>query len=401
MQAIAEVIKLDRGLPLILIEGSDAPVRAEFCARMSKKKQALTIGDKIEVAIEEGLDNAVINKNLKPKTKLVRNDPVNRSQEQILAANFDRIAICVVAAELNFNHLCRVTAVAKNAGVPVDLILTKCDLATPNLFEISEIKAAYANIYFASIDGLSATLSRLAPIGDGDEFSALSNGDGGKFSAVLIGDDDALTNGDEGKFSAVSNGDGGEFAALQNGDGDEFSSVLNGDDDALSNGDGGKLSSVLNGDGDKFSTEAVALEEMFAGSRTTILIGKSGAGKSSLINAMAGEEVCKPGEVREFDDKGRHTTVSREIVVVNAGKPSEKRVVDMPGVRSIGMIHCEKGIRETFQKIEEASQNCKFRDCTHNQEPGCAVKATVSERSLKSYHELVNENDQNSNPQFR
>ncbi|MDO4841245.1 MAG: ribosome small subunit-dependent GTPase A [Phoenicibacter congonensis] len=359
MQAFAEVIKLDRGLPLILIEGSDAPVRAEFCARMSKKKQALTIGDRIEVALEEGLDNAVINKILKPKTKLVRNDPVNRSKEQILAANFDRIAICVVAAELNFNHLCRVTAVAKNAGVPVDLILTKCDLGSPNLSEISEIKNAFEHIYLAKIDGLSATLSRL-PNGDGGEFSCGKN-------AAEIGDGDNFSRGK----NAASIGDGGEFAPAEIGD------------------------------GGKFSTEPVALEELFAGSRTTILIGKSGAGKSSLINAMAGEEVCKPGEVREFDDKGRHTTVSREIVVVNAGKPSEKRVVDMPGVRSIGMIHCEKGIRETFQEIEEASHNCKFRDCTHNQEPGCAVKATVSERSLKSYHELVNENDQNSNPQFR
>lgn len=371
MQAFAEVIKLDRGLPLILIEGSDDPVRAEFCARMSKKKQALTIGDRIEVAIEEGLDNAVINKILKPKTKLVRNDPVNRSKEQILAANFDRIAICVVAAELNFNHLCRVTAVAKNAGVPVDLILTKCDLGSPNLFEISEIKDAFENIYLAKIDGLSAFLSRMLN-GDGGEFASLQNGDGDEFTC----DKNSMLNGDGDRFSAQS-----RFCSR---------SFIQEDSETLANGDGGE-----------FFCERIELEELFAGSRTTILIGKSGAGKSSLINAMAGEEVCKPGEVREFDDKGRHTTVSREIVVVNAGKPSEKRVVDMPGVRSIGMIHCEKGIRETFHEIEEASQNCKFRDCTHNQEPGCAVKATVSERSLKSYQELVNENDQNSNPQFR
>ena len=146
MEKVAEVIKLDRGLPLVELQSRDEgfndlkgkfqnrktcvskKLRAEFCAKMSKKKQALTIGDLVEVTLTNNQESAIINRILPRKTELYRNDPVNRNKKQALAANFDRIAICSVASELNFSHIARMLVISKNANVPTDLIITKCDL---------------------------------------------------------------------------------------------------------------------------------------------------------------------------------------------------------------------------------------------------------------------------------
>lgn len=116
---------------------------------------------------------------------------------------------------------------------------------------------------------------------------------------------------------------------------------------------------------------------------TSELIGRSGAGKSTLVNLLLGEEARATSEVRARDGKGRHKTVSREVMqlpVVDG--EGGGRIVDMPGVRGLGLWDAEEGIGAAFSDIEELAQGCRFRDCRHGGEPGCAVLAAVEEGAL-------------------
>ena len=125
---------------------------------------------------------------------------------------------------------------------------------------------------------------------------------------------------------------------------------------------------------------------------TAVFIGKSGVGKSSLVNLLVGDEVQETAEVREGDGKGRHTTVSREMIRV----PNGGYVVDMPGVRGLGLWDADAGIEAAFADVEELAESCRFRDCRHVDEPGCAVRAAVesgelSEARFASYQALRQE----------
>ena len=106
----------------------------------------------------------------------------------------------------------------------------------------------------------------------------------------------------------------------------------------------------------------------------------------------SGTEVLEVGAVREGDGKGRHTTVSREIVAV----PGAGRIVDMPGVRGLGLWDADTGIEAAFPDIEALAERCRFRDCTHHAEPGCAVRAAVESGTVpaaryESYQALKQE----------
>lgn len=126
--------------------------------------------------------------------------------------------------------------------------------------------------------------------------------------------------------------------------------------------------------------------------RTAVLVGPSGAGKSTLINTLLGEQRQATRAVRVSDGRGRHTTVARELVQM----PDGGVLIDTPGLRALGLTGSEDGISSAFPDIEEASRSCRFRDCTHGDEPGCAVRTAVesgdlSSERLASYHKLVRE----------
>jgi ribosome biogenesis GTPase len=110
------------------------------------------------------------------------------------------------------------------------------------------------------------------------------------------------------------------------------------------------------------------------GGRTLALVGESGAGKSTLVNALVGGEVASVSAVRATDHRGRHTTTSRELHPL----PGVGVLVDTPGLREVGLWTDESAVDSVFPEIEEHALACRYRDCTHESEPGCAVQAAVA-----------------------
>jgi ribosome biogenesis GTPase len=132
--------------------------------------------------------------------------------------------------------------------------------------------------------------------------------------------------------------------------------------------------------------------ERFTGTRAIALLGLSGIGKSTLVNELSEGTVQRTAEVRAVDRRGRHCTVTRDLVPL----PNGGVVVDTPGIREIGLWQAYTGLDLTFPELAQATRNCRFADCAHQKEPGCAVKAglsagTIAERRLSHWNELQGE----------
>ncbi|WP_406391131.1 ribosome small subunit-dependent GTPase A [Streptomyces sp. NBC_00887] len=126
---------------------------------------------------------------------------------------------------------------------------------------------------------------------------------------------------------------------------------------------------------------------------TSVLLGVSGAGKSTLANTLLGEDVMDVRAARDVDGKGRHTTTTRNLLVLPGGGV----LIDTPGLRGVGLWDAEAGVGQVFSEIEDLAQQCRFHDCGHEAEPGCAVlgaieDGTLPERRLDSYRKLLREN---------
>ncbi|WP_214107108.1 ribosome small subunit-dependent GTPase A [Acrocarpospora catenulata] len=129
-----------------------------------------------------------------------------------------------------------------------------------------------------------------------------------------------------------------------------------------------------------------------AGRKTAVVLGPSGAGKSTLVNALAGDGVMETQQVRAGDGRGRHTTVHRELIPL----PGGGLIIDTPGIRRVGLYDMSDGVDLVFADIEELAKECRFADCSHTTEPGCAVVAAVDrgelpERRLESWFKLQRE----------
>lgn len=284
-RARGEVVKLDRGFPLVRL-GDGRLVRCEHAVALVKgAAERAVIGDVVEVALPDGHDKGIIERIEPRRRELVRKDPTDRALPQVLAANFERVMVVQPIGEVNMRRLERELVLAAETGAAIDVVLTKADQAE-GAQQISEVRAAVQ-----------------ALVGDGCR-------------TIVVSSDSPA------------------------------------------------------------SVEPV--RDLLEPGTTTILLGRSGVGKSTLVNALVGHQLQETGSVRATDGKGRHTTVSREVITL----PNGARIVDMPGVRGLGLWEADAGIGAAFPDIEELAQQCRFRDCTHGVEPGCAVRAAVESGAL-------------------
>ncbi len=126
--------------------------------------------------------------------------------------------------------------------------------------------------------------------------------------------------------------------------------------------------------------------------KTIVLLGSSGVGKSSFVNALAGEELMAVNTIRENDSKGRHTTTHRQLIRLSSGV----LFIDTPGMRELGMLDSGDGLSEAFSDVEQYFGQCRFSNCSHGSEPGCAVQAALASGELsparwESYQKLQRE----------
>ena len=279
--SVGEVVKLDRGFPLVRLDTTGELVRCKHATALVKGEHVrAVIGDKVRIDFPESHDKPIISA-IEPRVReLVRKDPTERTLPQVLAANFDRVIVAQPISEINLRRLERELVLAHETGAAVSVVLTKADLAKCD----EELSSVHARVR--------------ALVGKAVEILVVSESDPASIEEVR--------------------------ALIPQGS-------------------------------------------------VAVLMGKSGVGKSSLVNLLVGESLQQTGAVRAHDGKGRHTTVSREMIDI----PGGGRVVDMPGVRGLGLWDADAGIGVAFADIENAAQNCRFRDCKHENEPGCAVRAAV------------------------
>ena len=143
------------------------------------------------------------------------------------------------------------------------------------------------------------------------------------------------------------------------------------------------------------------IKKYFNKGNTIVFLGSSGVGKSTLVNTLYGKEVMKTSEIREEDSRGRHTTTSRNLIML----PNGAMIIDTPGMRELGMWDADVGISKTFQDVEKYIGLCKFSDCTHSNEPGCRILQAIkdgelSEERYDQYLKLKKESEYNTDTQL-
>ena len=274
---VGEVVKLDRGFPLVRFPDGEA-LRCEHATALVKgEKVRAVIGDRVEVSAPDDHDMGIIEAILPRSRAFVRKDPTERAVAQVLAANFDRVIVAQPLAEVNRRRLERELVLAYETGAAVTVVLTKADLAQDD----AQVRAVRDQV------------------------------------RALVGPD---------------------------------------------------VQTIVVTSADPSSAEAV--RELVPAGSMAVLIGR--------VNLLLGEDVQETAAVREGDGKGRHTTVSREVIEL----PGGGRIVDMPGVRGLGLWDAESGIGAAFADVEALAEGCRFRDCRHGDEPGCAVRAAVESGEL-------------------
>lgn len=292
----ARLVAPGRGLHRVLT--ADGEVLARPAGRLRAEEVRPAVGDWV-VLERFGERDGVLRQVLPRRTKLARKVPGARSEEQVLAANVDRVFL-VMGLDQDFapRRLERLAIVAREGGVEPVTVLTKADLADDDELaaRVEEARAAAPGV----------------PV-----------------FAVSVPDERGLE----------------------------------------------------------------PLAAFLVPAETIALIGSSGVGKSTLLNRLVGRQVMATGAVSAHDSRGRHTTVHRELVVLDNGS----LLIDNPGLREVQLwSESGEGLEETFEDVEALAAACRFRDCGHRQEPGCAVReaieaGTLDPARLAAHRELARE----------
>lgn len=299
--AAARVTRVDRGLPLVATATEAGIVRAEPATHLVKSREnpenRAVVGDWVGLAWPEGHDMPVVEAILPRRSAVVRRDPGEHTDEQVVIANLDVIFVVqsLSGRGINVRRLERELVVAWDSGARPVVILTKADIAEDIDYQrnLAETVAPDTEVIVESaITGMGLEdVRRLLPVGV-----------------------------------------------------------------------------------------------------TGAFLGASGVGKSTLVNRLLGSEVQETREVRKGDSKGRHTTVAREMLLL----PGGGIIIDTPGMRGLALWDAEEGIASAFPDIDELAADCRFADCAHGTEPGCAVTRAVEDgrlpaRRLESYRLLASE----------
>ncbi|HEX2163363.1 MAG TPA: ribosome small subunit-dependent GTPase A [Thermoanaerobaculia bacterium] len=292
------IVAPGRGIHRVAVEGGELLARPAGRLRAEGVRPA--VGD--WVAVERlGARDGLIRRVLPRRTKLARKVPGARTEEQVLAADVDRVFLVMgLDGDFSPRRIERLAVVAREGGAEPVVVLTKADLVGDEELaaRIDEVRAAAPGTPVFAVS---------VPAGRGLE----------PLAAFLVP---------------------GETIAL---------------------------------------------------------LGSSGAGKSTLLNRLVGREVMATGAVREHDSRGRHTTVHRELVVL----PNGSLLIDNPGLREVQLwTESGEGLEETFEDVEELAAACRFRNCTHRHEPGCAVREAIEQgrldpARLEAYRELARERE--------
>lgn len=362
---LAQCIRLDKSYPMVVC--ARGIMRGEFAAQRSKRSDKLQvcIGDWVIIRIDAAHNMAII-VDVCPRIRAFsRWIGDRRGTMQTLAANITHVALtCALGAQpLCLDQLLRACVIAAHNNITPCIILTKADRISPaNLCEQLE------RLFRAIPPRVCVYVCSATAFLDGGEDACMQSFLGDAAVASLMRTHPQVTWG----VSAVRR-------ALCGAGADAPADVDAVDVDAADAGDAAGNDGTANGAdtcnaADATNVAPSACVDSLSSSSTapfvTMFFGMSGAGKSTLINTLLHQHIMDTSHTRSRDDAGRHTTVSRRLLRVN----DHAMLIDCPGVRTLRLLFEEDGVRRLFADALPQDGACKFSDCTHTHEPGCALK---------------------------